>query len=100
MSRKVKSQKSTVKTTTQNSQRITVDFYVVVLTFTFFLLTFPTVAWGCPGCKESLFDPSQLPQRLATARGYALSIAVMLSVPLVLVTGVAALIFRAARHRR
>ncbi|MBI4004364.1 MAG: hypothetical protein HY353_05015 [Candidatus Omnitrophica bacterium] len=66
----------------------------------FFLLVSSTVAWACPACKEALFDPSQLRQTLATAKGYAMSIGLLLSVPAILVGGVAALILRAARHRR
>ena len=72
----------------------------VVVVFLCMVFGWAASAGACPGCKESLFDPAQLPQRLATARGYALSIAVMLSVPAVLIGGVAALIFRAARNRR
>ena len=55
---------------------------------------------GCPGCKEALFDPGQLPQRLSTARGYALSIAVMLAVPVGLLGGITAVVVRAARRKR
>ena len=60
----------------------------------------PAIAMACPGCKESLFDPAQLPQRLATARGYALSIGLMLAMPLGLVVGVALLILRAQHRER
>ena len=66
----------------------------------FFLLAFSTVAWACPFCKEALFDPGQLQQKLSTARGYAMSIALFLSVPAVLVGGVAALIVRAFRRHK
>jgi len=65
----------------------------------FFLLGFSAVTWACPLCKEALFDPSQLQAKLATAKGYAVSIGLLLSVPALLVGGVAALIVR-ARHRR
>ena len=58
------------------------------------------VAWACPFCKEALFDPGQLQQKLSTARGYAMSIALFLSVPAVLVGGVAALIVRAFRRHK
>jgi len=58
---------------------------------------FHTVAEACPGCKEALFDPSQLPQRLSTARGYALSIGLLLVVPAGLVGGIA---LRIAQTRR
>ena len=57
-------------------------------------------AWACPGCKDALFDPGQLPQKLGSARGYALSILLMLSMPALLVGGSAALIVRAHRRKR
>ncbi|MDP3723861.1 MAG: hypothetical protein Q8R91_10290 [Candidatus Omnitrophota bacterium] len=59
-----------------------------------------SAADACPGCKEALFDPSQLPQRLSTARGYALSIGLMLGVPIALVGGVALLILHARGRSR
>ena len=64
------------------------------------LSVFPGVIEACPGCKEALFDPGQLQQKLATARGYAWSIALMLAVPVALVGGVTTLVVRAARRRR
>ena len=57
-------------------------------------------ASACPACKESLFDPSQLHQKLSAAKGYALSIGLLLSVPSALVGGIALLIVRAARRAR
>ena len=54
---------------------------------------------ACPGCKEALFDPGQLAQKLSTARGYAISIGLLLAVPFTLVAGMTALIVRAARRR-
>ena len=76
----------------------------MVLPFAFFLLSclfvFPVMVSACPGCKEALFDPGQLQQRLAAARGYALSIGLMLGMPLALVGGVALLILRASRRAR
>lgn len=66
----------------------------------FALLMWGSAAWACPGCKESLFDPGGLPQRLGLAKGYALSIGLMLAVPAGLVGGVTALIIRAQRRRR
>ena len=62
-------------------------------------LALPALAMACPACKEALFDPSQLAQRLSTAKGYALSIALLLSVPALLIGGITALIIRAARRR-
>ena len=100
MHTKVKSQKSKVKSTSQKFEGRTFDFLVVVLTFAFLLLTFPLVAWSCPACKEALFDPGQLAQKLATAKGYALSIGLLLSVPFLLVAGVTMLVVRAAHRKR
>ena len=65
------------------------------------LLTFllcSSIGESCPGCKEALFDPAGLPQRLSTARGYALSIGLLLTIPAGLVGTLTALIVRA--HRR
>jgi len=53
---------------------------------------------ACPGCKEALFDPGQLPQKLATAKGYAVSIGLMLAVPATLIGGITALVIRSC-HR-
>lgn len=57
------------------------------------------VAEACPGCKESLFDPGQIHQKLSLAKGYAVSIALMLAMPLALLGGVAGLIIRARRRQ-
>ena len=96
---KGKSKKSKLQFKSQNFK-----FYLVVLPFTFCLLTFlalfPIVAMACPMCKESLFDPGQLPQKLSTARGYALSIGLMLAVPAALIAGVTMLVVRAARRAK
>ena len=59
---------------------------------------FPGTAWACPLCKEILTDPGQVVQKLATAKGYAASILLMLSVPALLIGGVTLLVVRS--HRR
>ena len=64
------------------------------------LVVWPAIGWACPGCKEALFDPGQLQQKLSTARGYAWSIGLMLAVPLGLIGGVSALVARASSRRR
>jgi len=64
-----------------------------------FLLMSAGVVEACPACKEALFDPSQLQQRLSAAKGYALSIILLLSVPLSLIVGVTMLIVRSARRK-
>ena len=66
----------------------------------FFLLVSSTVAWACPLCKELLTDPGQFSQKLATAKGYAASILLLLSVPALLIGGVTLLIVRARRRQR
>ena len=72
--------------------------YVFALIALGFFLA-PSFANACPACKESLFDPSQLSQRLSAAKGYAWSIGLMLTVPLLLLSWVTTLIVRAARRR-
>ena len=64
------------------------------------LLWLPAIADACPGCKEALFDPGQLAQKLSTSKGYALSIGLLLTTPLLLVGTIAALVVRAARKRQ
>ena len=60
----------------------------------------PTIADACPGCKEALFDPAQLQQKLATAKGYAWSIGLFLSMPCVLIGSIVTLIVRARGRRQ
>ena len=59
-------------------------------------------AFACPMCKEALLDPGQAAAQAAgAANGYAASIAALLSVPFVLVGGIATLVARSARrHQR
>jgi hypothetical protein len=59
-----------------------------------------SVAWACPGCKDALFDVSGARQAVTTAHGYAITIALLLGVPLTLLGGVAALVVRAQRRSR
>ena len=63
------------------------------------VLGLPAFAWACPGCKEALFDPGQLSQKLATARAYSLSVGLLLLVPASLILGVAVAVIRASRRR-
>ncbi len=58
------------------------------------------IAEACPGCKEALLDPHQLPQKLAIARGYAWSIGLFLAMPAALVAGIGLCVWRAIRHAR
>ena len=73
-------------------------FWFVLLPFAFYLLTFD-LAGACPACKELLFDPGQIHQKLSLAKGYAVSIVLMLAMPLGLVGGLTALIVRAQRRK-
>jgi len=61
-------------------------------------LSLPSIANACPGCKEALFDPGQLQQKLAMAKGYALSIGLLLAVPFGLVAA-GVLLVSASRRR-
>lgn len=63
------------------------------------LLLLPEV-WACPGCKEALFEPDKVQQQLSTARGYALSIGLMLLVPVGLIGGVTFSVVRASRRNK
>lgn len=63
-------------------------------------LLLPGLAEACPGCKEALFDPGQLPQKLATAKGYAVSIGILLSVPFLIIAGFAAWIAHNSRRNK
>lgn len=94
--RKVKRQKSKGKTTIQNLQfstRLNFALYFCLFTFDFFR----SATGACPGCKEALFEPGKVAQNLATARGYALSIALLLAVPVALIGTITLLIARARK---
>lgn len=63
-----------------------------------FTLSGSTSAWACPTCKEALLDPGQAQRVLQAATAYAVSIGLLLIVPALLITAVAAAVVRA--HRR
>ena len=58
----------------------------------------PAAALGCPGCKEALFEPGKIAENVATARSYALSIMLMLSVQVALIGTITTLVVRARRR--
>lgn len=58
------------------------------------------LASACPACKEALLDPTQAQHLLQSAKGYALSIGLMLGMPLVLIGAVATSIAVHARRAR
>ncbi len=63
-------------------------------------VAFAAAASACPLCKEALFEPGQLKQRLATAHGYALSIGILLAMPATLIGAISFGIVRSIRRRR
>ena len=65
-----------------------------------FACVLPMAVWACPMCKEALFDPAQAQQVLKAAKGYALSIGLLVGTPMLLVGGLATLILRQSRRRR
>jgi hypothetical protein len=70
-------------------------FLITVLAL---LLVFPLMAAGCPGCSEALFDPAQAAIKAGTLRGYLISIALLLGLPVAMVAGVAVALSRASRR--
>ena len=76
-----------------------IDGFLVLLALAV-LLCMPATAMACPGCKEALFDPGQLSQKLSMAKGYALSIGLLLMVPATLIGGITALVIRASKSRK
>ena len=75
------------------SKLLTVALYFCLLTFECCLS-----ASACPGCKEALFEPGKIAERVAIARGYALSIALLLGIPVALLGTIAILLVRARRR--
>ncbi|HEX9779923.1 MAG TPA: hypothetical protein VGB20_01765 [bacterium] len=63
------------------------------------LLAVAGAAEACPMCKDALIEPGAVAQRVGTAKGYALSIAVLLAVPYALIGGIGMLLVRSARRR-
>ena len=94
---KVKRQKAKGKTTIQKSKLptlLTLALWFCLLSFDFCL----RAVEACPGCKEAFFEPGKIAQNLSTARGYALSVMLMLAVPMLLIGGITTLILRARRR--
>lgn len=58
-----------------------------------FFLNLPSVL-ACPLCKEALFDPAQAKQAASTAKGYAISISLLLGMPVLLLGSVAFAVIR------
>ncbi len=73
---------------------------LIAMIATIIVVGAPVAVWACPACKEALFDPGQLQQKLSAAKGYALSIGLMLAMPVGLIGGITTLILRAQRRLR
>jgi uncharacterized membrane protein YozB (DUF420 family) len=59
----------------------------------------PVNASACPGCKEAAFDTAEQSRaKLASAKGYGLSIGLMLLVPVSLIGGIGITIARGAKR--
>lgn len=73
---------------------------LLLLAFIFIALpSFPRPVSACPGCKEAAFDtPAEAEQKQAAARGYAASIGLLLTVPVVLLGVVGWGLVRSARR--
>jgi hypothetical protein len=54
--------------------------------------------WACPTCKDGLIDPTHTQQILGTAKGYAVSIGLLIGTPFLLIGGIAALVVRQSRR--
>jgi hypothetical protein len=66
----------------------------------FAIVALAAQAEACPGCKEALFDPTQVQRQRATASGYAASIGMLLLVPAGLVAGVGTVAWRGQRRKQ
>jgi len=60
----------------------------------------PVIVWACPFCSEALFSPGQTAAQQGVWKGYLVSIAVLIGIPLALVGTVACVIVRAIRRSR
>ncbi len=58
------------------------------------------LTWACPFCSEALFSPGQAAAQQGVWKGYLVSIAVLICIPLVLVGTIALVIVRAMRRSR
>ena len=70
------------------------------LSFACCVIAAPRAARACPGCKEALIDPQAAAAQNRAARGYATSITMMLSLPPLLVGGIATIVARSSRRPR
>ena len=61
-------------------------------------LVMSAVAQACPTCKEALFDPAQARQTMQAAKGYALSIGLLLGTMGLLIGGLTTAIVRSSRR--
>jgi hypothetical protein len=60
----------------------------------------PALVMACPLCKEALFSPGEAAAQSRVVQGYAISIAALLGIPILLVGGITLRLIRSARHTR
>ena len=72
--------------------------YCLLLTAYFVLAE--TAVLACPLCKEALFSPGEAAAQSRVVQGYAISIAVLLGIPILLVGGLALWLVRSARRTK
>ena len=65
-----------------------------------FLCVFPTVAMACPWCKDALFSPGESAAQSGAAKGYALSIGILLGLPVLMLAVIALAVIRSIRRAK
>ena len=58
------------------------------------------VAWACPLCSQALFSPGETAAQVGTLKGYLVSVAALLGLPLAMIGGIALWIVRASRRAK
>jgi hypothetical protein len=62
------------------------------------IITTASVAWACPGCKDALAEND--PEKNSLVKGYMYSILFMLAVPMAILGGFSAYMYRLVRKAR
>ncbi len=72
-------------------------FWLLVAVTAIVVLT-ASVAWACPGCKDALAEND--PERNSLVKGYMYSILFMLAMPVAILGGFSAYMYRLVRRAR
>ena len=64
------------------------------------MLSVPVLAWACPWCKDALFSPGEAASQNGAAKGYALSIGLLLGLPVLMLSVIALAVIRSARRAK